>query len=43
MVIDTMVGMGGRIREEDRGLALLNSAFGYMGDGAGGDDDGRTL
>lgn len=38
-----MVGMGGRIREENRGLSLLNSAFGYMGDGEGGDDDGRTL
>lgn len=43
MVIDTVVGMGGRIREEDRGLSLLNSAFGYMGDGGGGDDDGRSL
>lgn len=38
-----MAGMGGQIIEEDRGLSLLNSAFGHMGDGDGGDDDGRTL
>lgn len=42
-MIDTMEGMGGRIREEDRGLSLLNSAFGYMGYGDGADGDGRTL
>lgn len=38
-----MARMGGWIREEDRGPSLLNAAFGHMGDGDGGDDDGRTL
>lgn len=43
MVIDTVAGMGGGIREEDKGLSHLNSALGHMGDGEGGDDSGRTL
>lgn len=34
---------GGGDREGHRGLSLLNSAFGHMGDGDRGDDNSGTL